>query len=294
MKSFADRLDDAAVRSGSLVCVGLDPQPSRMPIEDVFEFNRRIIDATRDVVAAYKPQMAFYEALGIPGLQALEKTIQHIRDVAPGVMIIGDGKRGDIGSTAAAYAVAMFEVWDFDATTVYSYQGSDAVEPFLQYPGRGVFIVCRSSNPSSRDFQDLRIEEEHSPRLFEKVAEAAERWDIGGNIGLVVGATFPDEIRLLRAAHLNMPFLIPGVGAQGADPEQSVRAGVNGDGRGILINSSRGIIYASSDAGGFAKFARIAALSLQRQINMAIEAGPEATMYVSAQPDDEPAGQSRT
>jgi orotidine-5'-phosphate decarboxylase len=270
MDSFAEELDKVIARKASLVCVGLDPDPRRMPLDNVFEFNRRIIDATHDLVAAFKPQLAFYEALGIPGLQALEKTVRYIRDKAPHTLIVGDGKRGDIGSTAAAYATAMFDVWGFDATTVYSYQGADSVEPFLQYPGRGVFIVCRSSNPSSRDFQDLRIAEESSPRLFEKVADAAERWDTGGNVGIVVGATYPAELRLLRDAHPDMPFLVPGVGAQGGDAREAARAGVNGDGRGILINSSRGVIYASKDPHEFQKHARLAADSMRREINIAL------------------------
>ena len=274
MDSFADELDKVIARKASMVCVGLDPDPRRMPLDDVFEFNRRIIDATHDLVAAYKPQLAFYEAMGIPGLQALEKTVRYIRDEAPNTLIVGDGKRGDIGSTAAAYASAMFEVWGFDVATIYSYQGADSVEPFLQYPGRGVFIVCRSSNPSSRDFQDLRIQEENSPMLFQKVAEAAERWDIGGNIGIVVGATYPDEMRLLRNDHPNMPFLIPGVGAQGGNAAESARAGVNGDGRGILINSSRAILYASEDPREFHKHSRIATDSLRREINIALEEAP--------------------
>jgi orotidine-5'-phosphate decarboxylase len=141
MDSFAARLDEVQAKKNTLVCVGLDPDPRRIPIDDVAEFNRRIVDATHPLVAAYKPQMAYYEALGIPGMQALEKTIEHIRDVAPEVLIIGDGKRGDMGSTAAAYATAMFDIWGFDVVTVNAYQGSDTVEPFLQYPGRGVFIV---------------------------------------------------------------------------------------------------------------------------------------------------------
>ena len=271
MDSFASKLDDVAAKKKTLVCVGLDPDPRRIPIDDVGEFNKRIIDATHPLVAAYKPQLAYYEALGMPGMHALEQTIEHIRDVAPEVLIVGDGKRGDMGPTAAAYASAMFDVWEFDVVTVNAYQGSDTVEPFLQYPGRGVFIVCRTSNPSSRDFQDLRIAEEGSPRLYEKIADAAERWDIGGNIGLVVGATFPKELRLLRAAHQTLPILVPGVGAQGGDVAEAARAGVDGNGRGMLINSSRGITYASSDPVDYPRYARVACDSLRRQINLALE-----------------------
>jgi orotidine-5'-phosphate decarboxylase len=271
MNSFAIRLDEVAARKNTLVCVGLDPDPHRIPIDDVGEFNKRIVDATHPLVAAYKPQMAYYEALGIPGMHALEQTIRHIRDVAPDVLIVGDGKRGDMGPTAIAYATAMFDVWEFDVVTINVYQGSDTVEPFLKYPGRGVFIVCRTSNPSSRNFQDLRIAEVGKPRLYEKVADAAERWDIGGNIGLVVGATFPKQLRLLRAAHQTMPFLIPGVGAQGGDVEEAVRAGVDGNGRGMLINSSRGITYASDAPTDYPRYATLACDSLRRQINLALE-----------------------
>ena len=249
-----------------------------MPIDDVSEFNRRIVDATHPMVAAYKPQMAYYEALGIPGMKALEQTIRHIRDVAPEVMVIGDGKRGDVGSTATAYATSMFDVWDFDAATVNPYQGSDSVEPFLQHPGRGVFILCRTSNPSSRDFQDLRVDEEEKPHVFEKVADAAERWDHGGNVGLVVGATFPMEMRLLRAEHQTMPFLVPGVGAQGGDVIQAVKAGCDGNGRGMLINSARGIIYASDSKTDYPRYAKIACNALQRQINQALEAVPGSSL----------------
>ena len=274
MDSFSARLDAVIADKKSMVCVGLDPDPARMPIDDVLAFNKRIIDATHPMVAVYKPQMAFYEALGIEGLKALEGTIAHIRDVAPEVLILGDGKRGDIGSTATAYASAMFDYWGFDATTVNAYQGSDSVEPFLQYPGRGVFVLCRTSNPSSRDFQDLRSTEEHNPHFFEKVAEAAERWDVGGNVGLVVGATAPMELRLIRAEHQTMPFLVPGVGAQGGDVIEAVKSGVNGNGRGLLISSTRSIIYASDDPKDYPRYAKIACNTLQRQIEHATEAVP--------------------
>ena len=271
LQTLIEKLDSVSVKQLSLVCVGLDPRPELMPVDDVARFNCAIIDATKDLVAAYKPQMAFYEALGIEGLRALEATVQHIRDVAPEVVIIGDGKRGDIGPTAAAYARAMFEYWDFDATTVYSYQGSDSVEPFLQYPDRGVYIVCRSSNPSSRDFQDLRIEgDPNKARLFEKVAEAAERWGGGENVGIVVGGTYPEELAQLRLDHPNMPFLIPGVGAQGGDAAQSARAAVNADGRGVVISSSRAILYGSDDPERYPMLARLATQSMRNEINAAI------------------------
>ena len=151
----AGKLADAINASGSSVCVGLDPDERRLPIQDVFEFNKAIVDATYDLVAAYKPQLAFYEALGIRGLEALEKTIAHIRDVAPHAMVIGDAKRGDTGNTAEAYAKAMFGYWNFDATTVHLYQGTDSLMPFLEYENRLVFVCCRTSNNSSVEVQDI-------------------------------------------------------------------------------------------------------------------------------------------
>lgn len=271
MRTFRAKLEEVSRRAGSLVCVGLDPDPQRMAVRDVVAFNGEIIDATRDLVCAYKPQLAFYEALGLEGLHALDRTIRHIRDTAPGVIILGDGKRGDIGSTARAYAIAMFERWGFDATTVNAYQGADAVEPFLAYPGRGVFVVCRSSNPSSSEFQDLLLEDSRPRRLYERLAEAAARWDSGNeNVGLVIGATRTPEIAQLRLAHPALSFLIPGVGFQGGDGPAAARAGANSAGRGVLISASRDILYASSDPRTFAAAARAAATQMRDAINAAL------------------------
>jgi orotidine-5'-phosphate decarboxylase len=267
-----ERLDTATTKMGSFVCVGLDPTPERVPIADIAAFNCAIVDATKDVVAAYKPQFAYYEAMGVEGFKILEKTIQHIKDVAPDHVIIGDGKRGDILATATAYATAMFEVWDVDIATIYAYQGSDSVEPFLQYPGKGVYIVCRTSNPSSRDVQDLVVEGAAGrSTVFEHVAAMADRWAGTENVGLVVGATYPDDLRALRSRHPEPHFLIPGVGAQGGEAELTARAGANADNAGFLINSSRGIIYASNDPEGFEYGARDAAVKLREQINGALE-----------------------
>ena len=259
--TMREKIVEAQRRSGSCVCVGLDPDPSKMPIHDVFEFNRAIIDATHDLVAAYKPQFAFYEALGLPGLEALAKTIEYIRDVAPGVFVLADAKRGDIGSTAEAYAKAMFETWRVDACTVYAYQGSDSVIPFLEYLGKGVFVVCRTSNPSSIDVQDV-VDEPSGETVFERVARQTISLSDGGNVGLVVGATYPQELASLRAVHQDTPFLIPGVGAQGGDATESARLG----GENILINSSRGIIYASQSKADFDAAARRAVEDLRAEI----------------------------
>ena len=259
--TMREKIVEAQRRSGSCVCVGLDPDPSKMPIDDVFEFNRAIIDATHDLVAAYKPQFAFYEALGLPGLEALAKTIEYIRDIAPGVFVIADAKRGDIGSTAEAYAKAMFETWRADACTVYAYQGSDSVAPFLEYPGKGVFVVCRTSNPSSIEVQDV-VDEPSGETVFERVARQTIGLSDGGNVCLVVGATYPQELASLRAAHPDTPFLIPGVGAQGGDATESARLG----GENILISSSRGIIYASQSKADFDIAARRAVEDLRAEI----------------------------
>lgn len=274
--TWPQKLDAATLKTGSSVCVGLDPDPRRMPVPDVFEFNRAIIDATLDLACAFKPQIAFYEALGIDGLNALKRTVEHIRRVAPHAVVVGDVKRGDIDSTAEAYARAMFDLWDFDVVTVHAYLGRQSIEPFLGQPGRGVLIVCRTSNPGTRELQDLRLQASSSradvpgKRLFEHVADLAEEWNGRGNIGLVVGATYPEELGELRAAHPNLPILIPGVGAQGGDVAKAARAGADRHGRGIMVSSSRGIIYASSDPKSFPDASRKAAERLRDEIRAAL------------------------
>ena len=272
MQTMFEMLDAAAAKMNSRVCVGLDPTPDRVPISDIGAFNRSIVDATKDLASAFKLQFAYYEAMGVKGMIILEKTIQYIRKVAPNHVIIGDGKRGDILMTATAYATAMFEVWDVDIATIYAYQGSDTVEPFLQYPGRGVYIVCRTTNPSSRDIQDLIVDgTDGKTQVFDRVADLADRWAGTENVGLVVGATFPDDLRTLRSRHPNPHFLIPGVGAQGGEAEETARAGANEQGGGFVINSSRGIIYASRNPEDFDYEAGRAAELLRDQINDALK-----------------------
>ena len=267
-----EKLDAAAAKTNSFVCVGLDPSIERAPINDIAAFNRAIIDATKDAVSAFKPQFAYYEAMGIKGFKILENTIRHIRDVAPNHIIIGDGKRGDISTTAIAYARAMYEIWDVDIATIYAYQGSDSVEPFLNHPGRGVYIVCRTSNPSSRDIQDLIVDDANGQaRVFDRMADMADRWAKTQNVGIVAGATFPDDLHTLRMRHPELHFLIPGVGAQGGEVEQTTKAGMNEQGRGFLVNSSRGIIYASNDPLDFEREAQRAAELLRDQINDALK-----------------------
>ena len=259
--SFITKLLSASTRNRSLLCIGLDPSPERMPKVGILEFNRAIIDATHDLVCAYKPNLAFYEALGHEGLTILEETIGHIPGDIP---IIGDAKRGDIGNTARAYARTLFSTIGFDATTVSPYLGFDSIEPFISYQDRGVFILCRTSNPGAADFQDLRCDS--GSYLYESVARKARDWNVHGNIGLVVGATYPEEIKRIRTICPDMCLLIPGIGAQGGDLASAVRYGVDAGGQKAIINVSRQILYASPGT-DFAEAARNTAERIREQIN---------------------------
>ena len=273
MSNFTDRLDAAATKNQSLVCVGLDPWGPSMPTKDIAAFTTAIIEATSDLVCAYKPNYAFYEAEGIEGLRALEATM---KAVPSGVPVILDAKRGDIGSTATAYAKAAFEVWGADSVTLSPYMGGDTLEPFLAYENRGVFVLTRTSNPGARDFEELTIAYDenaamvhgsHSRLLYEHVAERAMEWNTRGNIGLVIGATAPEELKRVREIAPEAPLLIPGIGTQGGDLEASIRYGVNSAGLRAIVNSSRGIIFASSGP-GFADAARVATDKLRTEINV--------------------------
>lgn len=263
--NFEEKLLSASRKNDSLLCLGLDPDPELMPQMGVAEFNRAIIAATSDLVCAYKPNLAFYEALGSGGLTALEKTIESIPDYIP---VIGDAKRGDIGNTARAYAKAMFSVFSFDAATVSPYLGWDSIEPFLQYADRGIFLLCRTSNPGACDFQDLPCScRGTSQPLFEAVAMRAQEWHQEySNLGLVVGATYPEELKRVRQLCPDMLLLIPGIGAQGGDLATAVEYGIKAEGGKAIFASSRQILYASK-GGDFAAAAREAALSLRDQIN---------------------------
>ncbi len=263
--NFTEKLAGATRKNDSLLCIGLDPDPELMPDKlGILEFNRAIIDATHDLVCAYKLNFAFYEVFGGEGFDILKRTVGCIPDEIP---VIGDAKRGDIGNTARAYAQAIFSNLNFDATTVNPYLGFDSIEPFIQYRDRGVFILCRTSNPSSADFQSLncKTDKQCSP-LFELVAAKASQWNSFGNIGLVVGATYPQELKLIRQSHPDMPLLIPGIGAQGGDLEKAVIYGVDDSGEKAIISSSRQIIYASRGK-DFAAAARKVAADLRDRIN---------------------------
>ena len=268
--NFIEKLAAAVHKNHSLVCVGLDPDPGSMPEKvSIQDFNKAIIEATCDLACAFKPNFAFYEALGTEGLHALERTAKLVSGNIP---VIADAKRSDIGNTAKAYARAIFDHYGFDAATVNPYLGFDSVEPFIQYREKGVFLLCRTSNAGAADFQSLRCETENGMRpLFEIVADKAAQWNKAGNIGLVVGATYPGELKTVRQAHPDMPFLIPGIGAQGGDLQLTLRYGLDTNRERTIINSSRQILYASRGK-DFAEAARKAAQALRDQINELIRA----------------------
>jgi orotidine-5'-phosphate decarboxylase len=268
MSGFITQLTRRWESSDSLLCVGLDPEIERFPrhiaaqASPIFQFNKAIIDATADLVCAYKPQFAHYAAYEAE--DQLERTIEYIHRSYPGVPVILDSKRGDVGNTAERYAIEAFERYGADAVTVSPYLGGDALEPFLKYQDRGVIILCRTSNPGAGDLQDLEI---GGRRLYHVVAElAARRWNSRGNCLLVVGATYPRELAEVRGIVGDMPFLVPGVGAQGGDIAQAVQNGQTASGTGLIISSSRGILYASPGE-DFASAARAAASALREQVN---------------------------
>jgi len=268
MSGFIEQLTRAWERSDSLACVGLDPEIERFPRHiaaepsPIFQFNRAIIDATADLVCAYKPQFAHYAAYEAE--DQLERTIEYIHKTHPGVPVILDAKRGDVGNTAERYAIEAFERYGADAVTVNPYLGGDALEPFLRHADKGVAILCRTSNPGARDLQDLVI---GARKLYQVVAElAAQRWNSRGNCLLVVGATYPGDLAEVRALVGAMPLLVPGVGAQRGDVAQVVQNGQTAQGTGLIISSSRGILYASSGE-DFAGAARAATQQLRGEIN---------------------------
>jgi orotidine-5'-phosphate decarboxylase len=268
MSQFIAQLERRWDGSDSLVCVGLDPEIERFPAHiaasasPIFQFNKAIVDATADLVCAYKPQFAHYAAYEAE--DQLERTIDYIHRNHPGIPVILDSKRGDVGNTAERYAIEAFERYHADAVTVSPYLGGDSLEPFLEYQDKGVIVLCRTSNPGAGDLQDLEI---GGRRLFHIVADlAARRWNSRGNCLLVVGATYPRELAEVREIVDSMPLLVPGVGAQGGDVAQVVQNGQTVAGAGLVISSSRAILYASSGE-DFASVAREATRKLRDQIN---------------------------
>ena len=266
--SFWSRLRTAAENNQSILCIGLDPEVARLPAglprttAGVLEFNRAIIAATADLVCAYKPNLAFYEALGDEGLEILRETRRLIPSEIP---VIGDAKRGDIGNTARAYATALFDGIGFDAVTVNPYLGQDAVEPFLAYREKGVLVVCRTSNPGAVEIQNLNVEYDGVRRpLYEVVALRVRAWNEHQNVGLVVGATAPRELEAIRTLTPELPILIPAVGAQGGDLAAAARA--HRPEAPVIVSASRSIIYASADV-DFARAARQAAVEMRGALN---------------------------
>ncbi|MBI5285678.1 MAG: orotidine-5'-phosphate decarboxylase [Chloroflexi bacterium] len=268
--TYRQKLEAAWERSGSLLCIGLDPDPALLAIDDVAAFNIAVIEATSDLVCAYKPNAAFYEAMGPErGYAALRRTLAA---VPPHVITLADAKRGDVEHTARAYAKAFYDDLGFDAVTVNPYLGRDSVEPWIEREDRGAFIVCRTSNPGAPDLQDLQVQSAAGVEpLYETVARRALSWERHGNVGLVVGATYPAEMQRLRRLCPDTPFLVPGIGAQEGSLADAVRAGIDARGRGLLISASRGVTYASKGA-DFATAARAAALRLRDEINREREA----------------------
>ena len=275
--AFGNRLIEAARANDSLLCVGLDPVQSQLPspldaepdvTRAIVTFNSGVIAATSDLVCAYKPNLGFYLAYGAAGVAALEETRRLIPTHIP---VILDAKVGDIGSTAEAYATGYFDTWDFDAVTVNPYLGEDSLAPFLSRGDRGVIVICKTSNPGSADLQNLLLDgtEGRQPlylTVADRVAAWAERWP--GTLGLVVGATYPTELAEVRHRCPDLPILVPGIGAQAGDLEASLRAGLDSRGLGLIVSSSRSIIYAGNDReGDWIAAVRAAALQIHGAIN---------------------------
>ena len=263
---FAEKLRAAAQGNNSYLCVGLDPDPELLPHPHVPSFLQEIVDATKDLVCAYKPNIAFFEAMGTGGMQTL---LESLRSVPKHIPIIVDAKRGDIGNTARFYARTLFEIYKFDAATVNPYGGRDAVEPFARYTDKGIFVWCRSSNPGAADLQDLRLED--GRLVYEEIAMRAREWNVNSNIGLVAGATWPEQIERVRDICPDMTLLVPGIGAQEGDLEAAVQAAMDERGENFIINISRGVLYAGN-GDDYAAAARKAAQKLRNRINLMREA----------------------
>ena len=278
--TFLEQLRQAERQNNSLLCVGLDPEPTKMPGTfkndpgKIFDFCAAIVDATADLVMAFKPQIAYFAAHRAEA--QLEQLMAHMRRVAPQVPVILDAKRGDIGSTAEQYAKEAFERYGADAVTLSPFMGFDSVQPYLKYPDKGAFLLCRTSNPGGDDFQNQRLQSvSGEPRLYEHLAQLAQGpWNLNGQLGLVVGATYPAEIERVRTLAPSVPLLIPGVGAQGGDALATVKAGYRAgqaDGAGwapVIVNSSRAVLYASA-GDDFAAAARQEAWRTREVLNQA-------------------------
>lgn len=268
--TFLDKLNNAIKKNNSLVCVGLDSDFDKLPEHlkqqeyPQFAFNKAIIDETHDLVCAYKPNSAFYEARGEEGIKELKLTCDYINNTYPDISIILDAKRGDIGNTNNGYIKFAYEYLGVDAITLHPYLGSEALKPFFDMEEKGAILMGRNSNPGAEELQDLQIGDK---KLYQIVAEkAANDWNKNGNCLLVVGATYPEELAEIRQIAKELTFLVPGIGAQGGDVEKTLKAGLTAEKKGLIINSSRGIIFASSDE-NFAEKAKEEATKLRDEIN---------------------------
>ncbi len=268
--TFKSKLLEITKKNNSLVCVGLDSDLGKLPshLKDLkdnqYKFNQAIINATFDLVCAYKPNSAFYEAGGVEGISQLKFTMDYLKEKYPDVPVILDAKRADIGNTNEGYAKFAYDFLGADAITVHPYLGKEALKPFLDRADKGVIVLCRTSNPGAGELQDLKIENKPLYRIIAQ--NVADAWNYNGNCGLVVSASYPIELEIVRHMVGDMPILIPGVGAQGGDVEKTVKAGVDKDGMNAIINSSRGIIFASNGE-DFAKKAREETIKLRNEIN---------------------------
>jgi orotidine-5'-phosphate decarboxylase len=279
--TFLEQLQGAERQNGSLLCVGLDPEPNKFPAgmkgdaSKIYEFCAQIVDATADLAIAFKPQIAYFAAHRAE--DQLEKLMAHMRRNAPHVPVILDAKRGDIGSTAEQYAKEAFERYGADAVTLSPFMGFDSVQPYLKYHGKGAFLLCRTSNPGGDDLQNQRLASvEGQPLMYEHIAKLAQGpWNSNGQLGLVVGATYPAEIERVRSLAPTLPLLIPGVGAQGGDAVATIKAGYrrsHGATTGaVIVSSSRAILYASS-GDDFAQAARQEALRTRDVLKAAAQA----------------------
>ena len=272
LKNFKEKLSSNYKINNSILCIGLDPDLNLMPVSDITKFNKIIIDSTKNFACAYKPNLSFYEALGSLGIKALENTIDYIRETAPDKLIIGDGKRGDIGSTNEKYVEAFFEYWGFDAITVNPFAGQDSFEPFIEYKDKGIFLWCKSSNPKSEEFQNKKIiHKDKTIKFYEWIALRANKWNKHNNIALIVGATYPKELKEIRNIAPELPILIPGIGAQSGNIKKVIDSSVNTNTPNILISASRSILYASKNKLDYAMKSHKAAKILNDQINSHIE-----------------------
>jgi orotidine-5'-phosphate decarboxylase len=273
MATFKQKLEQKW-QQGKFLCVGLDPVLEKLPTHfakspsSILEFNRAIIDATADMACAFKPNSAFYEAFGAEGIAVLAQTVSYIKDNYPDIPVILDAKRGDIESTNLGYTQSTFDVLGADAITIHPYLGRTAIQPFLDYKDKGIIILVRTSNPRAGEFQDLKLD---GKPLYQHVAQKiASEWNTNNNCAVVVGATYPEELKVVREIIGDMPILIPGIGAQGGDLEKTVKAGQDSRGWGMIISASRSIIYASNGE-DFAQKARCEAEKMHRQIQDALK-----------------------